>query len=413
MYIHFKGELIDLRNIIITEMKNLPLEEQRIEVVERKGLGHPDTICDSIMNEVSVRLSREYIEKFGTILHHNIDKSLLAAGEVETRFGGGIIKKPMKLIFGDRATFEANGIKIPVGEIAIQTAKKWFRENLRFVDPDVHVHYQIEIQPGSSALIDIFRRGGRVLEANDTSAAVGWAPMTKTEKTVLMTEKYLNSPEFKKRFPESGEDIKVMGLRRDKSLELIISMAFVDRFIENEKDYFEKKSVILKEIRKFVERNGGFEEIKVQLNTLDTPGRGIDGIYLTVLGTSADGADSGQVGRGNRVNGVISLNRPQCSEAAAGKNPVSHVGKIYNLLTHEIAKDIYTNVSGVREVYVWMLSKIGHPIDQPLLTAVQIIPDGTEPFVKIRRRSERVVNYRLEEIEDFCMKLAYGKMPIC
>ena len=413
MYIHFKGELIDLRNIIITEMKNLPLEEQRIEVVERKGLGHPDTICDSIMNEVSVRLSREYIEKFGTILHHNIDKSLLAAGEVETRFGGGVIKKPMKLIFGDRATFEANGIKIPVREIAIETAKRWFRENLRFVDPDEHVHYQIEIQPGSSALTDIFKRGGRILEANDTSAAVGWAPMTKTEKIVLSTEKYLNSPEFKKRFPESGEDIKVMGLRRDGSLELIISMAFVDRFIENEKDYFEKKSIILEEIREFVERNSGFEEIKIQLNTLDVPGRGIDGIYLTVLGTSADGADSGQVGRGNRVNGVISLNRPQCSEAAAGKNPVSHVGKIYNLLTHEIAKDIYASVSGIREVYVWMLSKIGRPIDQPLITAVQIIPDGTEPFDKIRRRSERVVDYRLDEIEDFCMKLAYGKIPIC
>ncbi|RLG96031.1 methionine adenosyltransferase [Candidatus Bathyarchaeota archaeon] len=402
-----------MRNIIITEMKNLPLEEQRIEVVERKGLGHPDTICDSIMNEVSVRLSREYIEKFGTILHHNIDKSLLAAGEVETRFGGGVIKKPMKLIFGDRATFEANGIKIPVREIAIETAKRWFRENLRFVDPDEHVHYQIEIQPGSSALTDIFKRGGRILEANDTSAAVGWAPMTKTEKIVLSTEKYLNSPEFKKRFPESGEDIKVMGLRRDRSLELIISMAFVDRFIENEKDYFEKKSIILEEIREFVERNSGFEEIKIQLNTLDVPGRGIDGIYLTVLGTSADGADSGQVGRGNRVNGVISLNRPQCSEAAAGKNPVSHVGKIYNLLTHEIAKDIYASVSGIREVYVWMLSKIGRPIDQPLITAVQIIPDGTEPFDKIRRRSERVVDYRLDEIEDFCMKLAYGKIPIC
>ncbi|RJS87687.1 S-adenosylmethionine synthetase, partial [Candidatus Bathyarchaeota archaeon] len=174
-----------MRNIIITEMKQIPLEEQRIEVVERKGLGHPDTICDSIMNEVSVKLSEEYLAKFGTILHHNIDKSLLAAGEVETRFGGGIVKKPMKLIFGDRATFEANGVSIPVEEIAIQTAKNWFRENIRFVDPDEHVRYQIEIQPGSSALTDIFRRGGRILEANDTSAAVGWAPMTKTERVVL------------------------------------------------------------------------------------------------------------------------------------------------------------------------------------------------------------------------------------
>ena len=402
-----------MRNIIVTQMKQIPLEEQKIEVVERKGLGHPDTICDSIMNEVSVKLSEEYLTKFGTILHHNIDKSLLAAGEVETRFGGGIVKKPMKLIFGDRATFEANGINIPVGEIAIQTAKKWFRENLRFVDPDVHVTYQIEIQPGSSALTGIFRRGGRVLEANDTSAAVGWAPMTKTERAVLMIEKYLNSKSYKKRFPESGEDIKVMGLRKDEELELIISMAFVDRFIEDEKDYFEKKAVILEDIRRFVEENSGFEKIEIQLNTLDAPGRGLDGVYLTVLGTSADGADSGQVGRGNRVNGLISLNRPQCSEAAAGKNPVSHVGKIYNLLTHEIANEIYETVSGIREVYVWMLSKIGRPIDQPIVAAVQIIPDSSEPFDKISKEARRVVDYKLEDIEEFCMKLAHGKIPIC
>jgi len=402
-----------MRNIIITEMKQIPLEEQRIEVVERKGLGHPDTICDSIMDEVSVKLSKEYLNKFGTILHHNIDKSLLAAGEVETRFGGGIVKKPMKLIFGDRATFEADGISIPVEEIAIQTAKNWFRKNLRFVDPDIHVSYQIEIQPGSSALTDIFRRGGRVLEANDTSAAVGWAPMTRTERAVLMTEKYLNSKDFKKRFPESGEDIKVMGFRKDDELELTISMAFVDRFIKDEKDYFEKKAVILEEIRKFVEKNNSFEKIEIQLNTLDAPGRGLDGIYLTVLGTSAEGADSGQVGRGNRVNGLISLNRPQCSEAAAGKNPVSHVGKIYNLLTHEIANEIYENVPGTREVYVWMLSKIGRPIDWPIVAAVQIIPERFESFDKIRKEAERLVNYRLETIEEFCIEIAHGKISVC
>jgi len=402
-----------MRNIIVTEMKQVPLEEQRIEVVERKGLGHPDTICDLIMNEVSVKLSEEYLAKFGTILHHNLDKSLLAAGEVETRFGGGIVKKPMKLIFGDRATFEANGISIPVDEIAIQTAKDWFRKNLRFVDPEVHVSYQIEIQPGSSALTDIFRRGGRVLEANDTSAAVGWAPLTRTERAVLMTERYLNSKDFKKQFPESGEDVKVMGFRKDDELELTISMAFVDRFIEDEKDYFEKKAAIFEDINRFVKENNNFKNIEIQLNTLDAPGRGLDGVYLTVLGTSADGADSGQVGRGNRVNGLISLNRPQCSEAAAGKNPVSHVGKIYNLLTHEIANEIYEEIPGAREVYVWMLSKIGRPIDQPIVAAVQIIPDGSELFNKIRKEAERIVDYRLENIEEFCMELAHGRISVC
>ncbi len=209
-----------MRNIIVAALKQVPLQNQRIEVVERKGLGHPDTMCDSIMNEVSVSLSKEYLKKAGTILHHNIDKSLLVAGEVETRFKGGVMKKPMKLIFGDRATYKVDGDEIPVEEIAVQTAKDWLKKNLRFVDPSKHVVYQVEIRPGSSALTDIFRRGGKVLEANDTSAAVGWAPLTKTEMAVFKTENYVNSKEFKKRFPESGEDVKVMGLRKDDELEL-------------------------------------------------------------------------------------------------------------------------------------------------------------------------------------------------
>jgi len=403
-----------MRNIVVTPLKHIPLEEQEIEIVERKGLGHPDTICDSIMNEVSVNLCKEYLNKVGTIMHHNIDKSLLVAGEVEVKFGGGVVKKPMKLIFGDRATFKVDNIKIPVTEIAIQTAKNWFKRNLRFVDPDKHVKYQVEIQPGSQALTDIFKRGGKVLEANDTSAAVGWAPLTKTEKMVLNLEKYLNSKDFKRRFPETGEDIKVMGFRKRRDLNLTISMAFIDRFINDEKQYFDRKAEILKDIKRFVEKkNDGFKSIQIELNTLDVPGRGINGVYLTVLGTSADGADSGQVGRGNRVNGLISLNRPQCSEAAAGKNPVSHVGKIYNLLTHKIANKIYNEVEGVKEVYVWMLSKIGQPIDQPVITAVQLIASPESCFASVKRKAREIVEYELENINEFSIDLAYGKIPIC
>ncbi|MEM2110488.1 MAG: methionine adenosyltransferase [Candidatus Bathyarchaeia archaeon] len=402
-----------MRNILVTALNQCPLVNQEIEIVERKGLGHPDSICDAIMNEVSVRLSKEYLDKVGAIMHHNIDKSLLVAGEAETRFGGGTIKNPMKLIFGDRATFKVGTIDIPVNEIAVQTAKEWFKKNLRFVNPEKHVVYQVEIQPGSSALTDIFKRKGKVLEANDTSAAVGWAPLTKTEMAVLKTEKYLNSEGFKRRFPETGEDVKVMGLRKGDKLNLTISMAFIDRFIESEKQYFERKTEILEDINRFVTENNSFEQIQVQLNTLDVPGRGIDGVYLTVLGTSADGADSGQVGRGNRVNGLISLNRPQCSEAAAGKNPVSHVGKIYNFLTYKIAMELYQQVQGIQEVYVWLLSKIGYPIDQPIIAAVQVIPESNAKFEIVKKMAEDIVDYELENIDKFSMDLAHGKIPVC
>jgi S-adenosylmethionine synthetase len=402
-----------LRNIIVERLRQTPLEKQRLEIVERKGLGHPDYICDAVMEQISLRLSKEYLEKAGTILHHNVDKSLLVAGQSELRFGGGIVKQPMLFVFGDRATTEFDGVKIDVEEIAINVAKEWFRKNMRFVDPDKHVKYQVELKPGSAGLVDIFKRKGKVLGANDTSAAVGYAPMTRTEKIVLKTEQFLNSKEFKQRHPESGEDIKVMGSRTNNNLNLTISMAFVDRFISSEEEYFEKKAKVLEEVNKFVEANTDFEKVNVQLNTLDARGRGIDGVYLTVLGTSADSGDSGQVGRGNRVNGLISLNRPFCSEAAAGKNPVSHVGKIYNVLTFKVAQHVYEEVPELEEVYVWLLSEIGRPIDQPAIAAAQVVMAENSSLDKVKSKIEAVLEYELENIDKFCMELAQGKISIC
>jgi S-adenosylmethionine synthetase len=402
-----------MRNIFVDALKQTPIEEQKLEIVERKGLGHPDSICDAIMDQVSVRLSKEYLDRVGAIMHHNVDKSLLVAGETEIKFAGGTVKQPMNLVIGDRATFEANGTKIPVKEIAVQTAKEWFKKNLRFVDPEKHVRYQVELKPGSPELVDIFKRKGKVLEANDTSAAVGYAPMSRTEDIVLKTERYVNSKDFKRKFPETGEDVKIMAFRKNNDLRLTVSMAFVDKFIENEKAYFKKKAEVLEDIRKFVKTNVNFKNTIIDLNTLDVENRGINGVYLTVLGTSAESGDSGEVGRGNRVNGIIPLNRPYCSEAAAGKNPVSHVGKIYNLLTHHIAHQIYRKVEGLDEVYIWLLSQIGRPIDQPAIAAAQVIMKTGNSLNEIHEDIKEVVNSELENINEFCMELAQGKIPIC
>lgn len=397
-------------NIDIEELGAIPVTERNVEVVERKGIGHPDYICDSIMNSVSVELCKEYMDRFGAIMHHNIDKGMLVAGEVKTKFGGGVILKPMRIIFGDRATFEVEGEYIDVEHIAVNTAGNWIKENLRFVSVESLI-YQVELARGSAELTDIFKRKDTILGANDTSAAVGYAPMTPTETIVLETEMYLNSREFKKSFPESGEDIKVMGLRKVDELHLTVADPLVDMFIDSENHYFRKKDELLEEIKTFVEENTELVP-SVYLNTLDRHGRGMGGIYLSVTGTSAEDADSGQVGRGNRVNGIIPLNRPVSSEAAAGKNPVSHVGKIYNVLSHRIASEIYLNVPDIEEVYVWLLSQIGEPIDHPKIAAAQVImARGTVESVE--GEINEVIEKELSNINEFCMELAYGRIPVC
>jgi len=401
-----------MRKIVVNQLNQVPLAKQGIEIVERKGLGHPDFICDSIMNEISVALSKEYMKKFGQIVHHNIDKGLLVAGETQGRFGGGKITKPMLLIFGDRATYEVEKERIDVDKVAIETAKDWFKTKLRFVDPEEHVKYQVEIKPGSAELTDIFSRKGEFLGANDTSAAVGCAPLTPTESLVLETERYLNSPDFKKRFPESGEDIKVMALRRNDHLELTVAMAFVDRFVKSESDYFSKKGSVLEAMKAFVDSKSSIK-VDLNFNTLDVEGRGLSGIYTTVTGTSAEEADSGEVGRGNRVNGIISLNRPSSSEAAAGKNPVSHVGKIYNLLSFRIADRIVKDVPGVEEAYVWLLSRIGIPIDQPAIASAQLVLSKTTRIEDVSSQTRDILDDELANLGKFTKDLAEGKIPVC
>ncbi|RMF91410.1 MAG: methionine adenosyltransferase [Nitrospinota bacterium] len=400
-----------MRNIIIESLDRTAVEMQQVELVERKGIGHPDSICDAIMEAVSVALCAAYEETFGRIVHHNIDKGLLVAGQTTPQMGGGRVDEPMKLVFGDRATYAWQGKTVPVGEIAQTVARQWVREHLRFVEPDRHLIFQNEIKPASPELADLFAR--ERIGANDTSAAVGYAPLTETERLVLATERYLNSPGFKARYPETGEDVKVMGYRHGRHLTLTVAMAFVDRFIPSEAYYFDRKEAIRQDLLDFLtHQSRRLDQITIDLNTLDVPGRGEAGMYLTVLGTSAEGADCGQVGRGNRVNGVISLNRPMSTEAAAGKNPVSHVGKIYTLLSSQIAAQVHAEVEGIQEVYIWLCSQIGHPIDQPLIASAQLVLKTGVELEAVQGAVQAIIERELEGIYGFTRRLARGELTV-
>ncbi len=388
--------------------------EMAVEIVERKGLGHPDTICDAVMELVSQALSSAYLERFGAILHHNCDKGLLVAGRVERRLGGGRVVEPMRLIIGDRATNTVGAKSLDVAEVAIEAAKKWFREKLPRIDPNRHLRYQVELKPGSEELASLFLKTKGAHGANDTSAAVGYAPLTETETLVLETERHLNSPEWKRRFPETGEDIKVMGVRTGGHLALTVAMPLVDRYLETEAEYFQRKETVRQALLTHLyERLENLQELTVNLNSLDRRDAGLAGMYLSVLGTSAEDADSGEVGRGNQVNGLIALNRPRGSEAAAGKNPVSHVGKIYSVLAHLLANRLLAQIPGLREVTVWLCSRIGEPIDRPQMISVQV---QLQPGVAVADVADPIRQMVLEEFAHmalFCRDLSRGRYPVC
>jgi S-adenosylmethionine synthetase len=101
------------------------------------------------------------------------------------------------------------------------------------------------------------------------------------------------------------------------------------------------------------------------------------------------------------------------TEAAAGKNPVSHVGKIYNVLAHRMAQEIYENISGIKEVYVLLLSRIGSPVDRPRMATAQLLLERGRRINEIARKVEDIFERELAGISLFCAALARGEFPIC
>jgi len=361
-----------LANVFVSQMDFKPVYENPVEIVERKGTGHPDTICDNLAEELSVALCKLYLEEFGFVQHHNVDKALLVGGVAEPRFGGGEIITPIEIYLVGRAIKEKDGKPLPVDELAIEVAKDWLKRNIRNLDPDKHVIITPKIRPGSKDLVELFERfakKGEVPLANDTSFAVGYAPFDDLERVVYNTERFLNSEEFKKNHPYLGEDIKVMGVRLGDKIRITIAAAFVDKYVENVDDYLAKKELVrqkaLENAAKYTDK-----EVEIFINTADNPEGG--SVYITVTGTSSEAGDDGQVGRGNRPNGLITPYRPMTLEAAAGKNPVSHVGKIYSAVANLIANRVIKEVEEIEEAYCYMVSQIGKPITDPQACDVKV-----------------------------------------
>lgn len=401
------------RNIKVESISWTPVEEQSVELVERKGIGHPDFIADAASELSSAALSKYYLERYGHILHHNLDKVLLVGGQSSPRFGGGEMLHPIYIIVSGRATeyvFLEDGSveRIPIGTLIISAVKEWIKKNIRFLDPDRHVVIDYMVRSGSLDLVGVYELGKQTVPlANDTSFGVSFAPLSVLENLVLKTEMYLNSKEFKEQLPEVGEDIKVMGLRTDKKIRLTIAAAMISSLVPDMDHYLSVKEDVLNKVYDLAVKLAPDYDIEVYLNTADKPDKGI--AYITVTGTSAEHGDDGMTGRGNRANGLITPLRPMSLEATAGKNPVSHVGKLYNVLAMRIANRIAKEVPKVKEVYVEILSKIGEPIDQPQIAVAKILPDDQASFSAIKSDAESIIDEELENITQLTKIIINGE----
>ncbi len=395
------------RNIRVEPIDRRAVEDQGIEIVERKGIGHPDSICDGIAESVAGALAREYIDRVGKVLHFNTDETQLVAGEAAPAFGGGEIVDPIYVLIVGRATKRYEGTTIPAEKIALEAAREYLDEHVPKLEYGTDVVVDARLGEGSGDLQDVFGEDGATVPmANDTSFGVGHAPLTETEQIVLNAERRLNG-EYAADHPELGPDVKIMGKREGDQIDVTVAAAMVDEHVADMDEYAEAVESVREYVRE-VAAEYTDREIDVHVNTADDYEEG--SIYLTVTGTSAENGDDGSVGRGNRANGLITPNRSMSMEATSGKNPVNHIGKIYNLLSTEIAESVVDDVDGIRDMRVRLLSQIGRPIDQPHVADVHVVTEDGVSVADVEDEIEAIVDQQLADVTGITRRVVDGEL---
>jgi len=395
------------RNIQIEALDQIPLEKQRIELVERKCLGHPDSIADGIAESISQALCKAYLDEFGYVLHHNTDQGEVVAGESCPKFGGGKMIRPIYVLLDGRATRQFNGVTVPTDAVAVEAAHTYLHKILPELNLNRDVIVDCRLGTGSTDLRDVFKPNqGKAPRSNDTSFGVGHAPFSEVENIIKNSAEFIDT-KLRKKYPAIGQDIKIMGLRDRDTITLTVACAIVDKYCADIKEYQEYMELLNEQITA-VAKKSTKRKVVVHVNTADDIKK--KSVFLTVTGTSAEMGDDGSVGRGNRCNGLITPNRPMSMEATSGKNPINHIGKIYNLLSTQIARECVTKVDGIEEMYVRLLSQIGKPIDYPLVASIQVLPKCGVSLKEINADVLEIVDDQLANVTSVTEKVIEGKL---
>lgn len=418
---------MDKANLLVYSSGKTGVDDTPFEIVERKGIGHPDTLCDTIAEKVSQAYSQYCLERYGIILRHMVDKIALSGGAAKVKFGGGEMQKPIRLYLNCRFTRTYQQEAIPYLAIVKDVVYRHFGEVLPLLDLDqwLTIVDNTHFAPGPGVVYDadgttqnerkfffeipqkefaVFHDNS--LRSNDTSTAVAYGPLSATEQIVMLVETTLNGREFKRLHPYVGTDIKVMVKRIQKRLGLTVCVPFVAAHTPNKEFYFDKIRILTDIIKQLVMSKFGQFDVTVALNTRDNPSK--SDYYLTLTGSAIESGDEGVVGRGNRYNGVIPFTRHMSMEACCGKNPVYHVGKLYTAISALISEEIFHLTR--LETYVYLTSQMGRSLSDPWSACVEVC--GREATLTEHQMIEEIVERALSNANETTKKIVKGELNL-
>lgn len=379
---------LDGSNLIVERAVSPPSD---LTIVERKGWGHPDTLADHLAERLSRVYSRYTLAEFGVVLHHNFDKLGLLGGSSEVRYGSGRMVDPVRVLVNGRAARVCGGVAIPVDELISEEVVAFFAERLPELDGFLAIELNVtsNSSPGavltSNAAPDRTRwfapasaddlRERRHLFANDTSLGTGWAPHNRVEAFVRTLADHFSGPDgFGASRTWCGADVKVMAHGLADELDVVLAVPQKCAYVTSRGEYLVNKEDVLAEFEQLAAQDLPEVRARSRLNTRDIPDN--DELYLTYTGSSIESGDEGVVGRGNRVNGLITPLRPMNVEGANGKNPVYHVGKLYNVAASRIAQRLHEATGAYAEVH--LISATGQRLDRPWRIVIRLAEGGEE-----------------------------------
>ncbi|USZ70008.1 hypothetical protein NGM10_17555 (plasmid) [Halorussus salilacus] len=340
-------------------------DDWELEVVERKGIGHPDTLADGLAETVSNEYAAFCEENFDAVLHHNIDKLSLIGGLAEVDFGEGDEIVPSKVILNGRMSTRFGDEEIDIETLMRDSVKRYLNDIL----PNLDTSPKIEIHTNDYSHNPHWYRPRDLQDvpdaesphANDTSTCVSYWPPTPVEEAVLGIEAFFYDDDLHPRFDYVGQDIKVMANRNGSSVDFTVAVPFITeetpdlKFYERHiEDFEERIAMYAEEIM-----NGKYDATV----TINHSGQWEDEYYLLATGSCIESGEEGVVGRGNQAHGTISIHRPSSMEAPHGKNPVYHVGKVYQIISDHLSRTIAGTFDC--RCTVNMTSKIGADLYDP------------------------------------------------
>lgn len=388
-------------------VSDLPLKSNSYEMVERKGVGHPDTICDAIAERASALYSQYFLNKFGKLAHHWFDKVMLIGGESLITYGKGVLTSPYKVIFAGKCVKKFMGEDVPVIEIFTKASNEVLSSVLMGFDcqKDLLVLDETVDYQGSS------RKGGRYRPqsindlvdpedtnrvSNDCNLVCAYAPLSVLEDIVQQVEKAMTIGNLKKEFPMLGTDIKIVGFCENGKYKLLVNAPFLASQIFSYEQYVQISNKLIESISEFI-RNKYQLACEIEFNPSDRENKP----YLTSLGSAADTGDVGVVGRGNRINGLITLKRCMSIEAPAGKNPIDHTGKLYAIAARRMADLVYEKTGIPVEVSIYVSKST--PIKKPNEVVINL--QTTNVTNKEKKLVELIVNSQLDNICSITLEL--------